>query len=77
MDMDDSPTKKRRRKSFGSGIPVLKDAVKSDVGILADEISEGGLLVEKELWLIQLPKEVSHSARYLQERGGRDSSVQI
>ena len=79
MSIDDSPAKKRRKKSLSSGVPVLRDAVKSDVVIPTDEISEGGLFAEKELWLIQLPKEVSHSARYYKEAlgRGRDSSVRM
>lgn len=57
--MDHSPAKKKRKKSLSSGIPLLSDAVKSDVSISADEVSEGeGLFIGKELWLIQLPKEV-------------------
>ena len=60
--MDNSPSKKKRRRSLSSGIPLLSDAVKSDVSISADEVSEGeGLLIGKELWLIRLPKEVSES----------------
>ena len=55
----DSSTKKKRKRSLSSGIPLLNDAVKSSVGIPADEVSEGAdLFTGNELWLVQLPKEV-------------------
>ena len=55
----DSSSKKKRKRSACSGIPLLSDAVKSGVSIPADEVSEeADLFTGKELWLVQLPKEV-------------------
>ena len=56
--MDDSPARKKRKKSLSSGVPLLSDAVKSDASIPTDG-GEGLFYTGKELWLIQLPKEVS------------------
>ena len=57
--MEDSPARKKRKRSLSSGLPLLRDAVKSSVSVSADEGDEGTtLFTGKELWLIQLPKEV-------------------
>ena len=57
--MEDSPARKKRKRSLSSGLPLLRDTVKSSVSVSADEGDEGTtLFTGKELWLIQLPKEV-------------------
>ena len=65
--MDDwpSPAKKKRKQPLHLLHPLLEDAERSSVTIPVDESSEGaGLFEGKELWLIQLPRDVSMHNMY-------------
>ena len=74
MDESSSPAKRKRKQTH----PLLKDAVKSNVTSVVDERSEevSGLFERKDLWLIQLPKDVSGGGGFSLEHA-KNSNVGV